>query len=586
MTRVVAVLLGTAGCLTVPSDQRKQCTDSSSCETALGEVCQDNVCWGGPPAGLFGMIAAPPAERTDLTSIERSIDALPSDGQLGNLQLARPVTIRGRVEAFCVAPTLCRGDSIAATVTIARAPLFLGGPGFKTVVTSKVGSPPGDSSFAATVPPTQDGEPPYVVTIVPEGSENGLRPAATGNISAAEQAPPLRMTFAAPANVDLGSVVLGRADSAVLSGNLTDAASNPLINYRVVARGRLDPEGPTTDVSTIEYSTTGAFSLVVADGAVGPLAIVAQPYDATAPTLSLYGLGTASSSHTLVEPQNVGDQVTVPLAIEGLGADGEVKRVSGARVAASSAYAPQLGGGFQAVVAADATTGANGTVQLTLRSGATFADSYRLRVVPPASSEWGAVYDEPLPLDRFTPVRLPRRIAMRGRVIDRDGRRIGNIAVTARPSQRFIWSIDSAARDFVAEIPAASTVTTHAGDFVLWVDPYLAGTWARYDIEFEVQKDSDIANWVYPDIEVPRMQQTAVSIGDVLVPDSALLRGTLTDLSDLPVAGGEVAIYLVMTDTSLCSFVLYPPTNCTIAARRMAAAVSDPQAIATLALPR
>lgn len=372
----------------------------------------------------------------------------------------------------------------------------------------------------------------------------------------------------------------------VLSGSLTDSTSRALADYRVVARGRLDPQGPMTEVSTVDYAATGTFQLVVADGVIEPIAIWAQPFDTTRPTLALYGLSASSSSHLIVEPPNVGDSVTIAMTVEGLGADGELKRVSGARVSVTGTYAPQLSGGPRAVVAADATTGSDGTVRLTLRNGATFADSYKLRVVPPANSEWGAVYEESLPLDRSVPKRLPRRIAMRGRIIDRDGRPVGKMAVTARPSQRFVWSLDSAARDFAAQIPAASTVTTNAGDFVVWVDPYLADVWARYDIEFEAPKSIEIASWVYPDIEIPRAQQTAFSIGDVLVPDSALVRATLVDMNGLPVAGGEVAIYQVITDTSLCDFVLFPPSNCTIPARRLATAVSDSSAVAALAVPR
>lgn len=586
MKRVVVLSIATAGCLAVPASQRKQCSDDFDCEAALGEICDDGVCWGGPPTGSFGLIVAPPAQRTDLTSVERAIDVLPRDGQLGNLAFARPVTIRGRVEAFCVAPTLCRGDSIAATVTISRAPLFRGGPGFKTVVAAKAGALPGENSFTATVPPTHDGEPPYAVTIVPDGSDNGVMPLAMGTVSAAEQAPPQRFTVVAPSDVDLGKIVLGAAGSSVLSGSLTDATARALINYRVVALGRLEPNGTTTEVSTVDYTTTGAFEVVVADGAVGPLTLQAQPFDSAQPTLYLYGLETNSSSHSLVEPPNLGSKVQIALAVEGLGADGEVKRVSGARVTVAGTYAPQLGGGFQAVVAGEATTGSDGAAPLTLLGGTTFADSYKLRVVPPANSELGVVYDETFRLDRTTPVRLPRRIAMRGRVIDGDGHPVGKISVTARPSQRFLWSLDSAASDFAAHVPAASTVTTNAGDFVLWVDPYLAGAWARYDLEFEAQKSVDIASWVRADVEIPRLQQTTVSVGDVPVPGSAFLRATLVDLSNQPVAGGEIEIYQVVTDTSLCGLVLFPPADCTASARRLAAAVSDSNAVVEFALPR
>lgn len=165
------VVLTAAGCLAVPGAKRKQCSDSSDCETVLGEVCEENACYGGPPAGAFGIIVSPPADRSDLGAVEREISALPGDGQVGILSLEPSVRITGRVEAFCVAPLICQGASIAATIAITRPPMFRGGPGFKTVVTSREGMPKGEASFTALVPRAHNGDPNYVVTIVPKAAE-------------------------------------------------------------------------------------------------------------------------------------------------------------------------------------------------------------------------------------------------------------------------------------------------------------------------------------------------------------------------------------------------------------------------------
>lgn len=578
--------LAAVGCLTVPGPERKQCAKTADCETALGEICDDGVCWGGPPSGAFGIMIAPPSDRDDLTTAEREIDMLPSDGQLGRLQLDAPVSLSGRVEAFCVAPMMCPGNSIAATVTITRPPLFRGGPGFKTIVMSRDNVPRGQPSFSVLVPQTRDGDPDYVITIVPEGDGNRDQPLAAGTVSAAELAPPMRSSIAAPTALDLGTLVLGNASSAVLSGNLTDAGSHTLTNYRVVALGRLDPNGPVTEVSTVDYSSTGAFSLVIADGAIAPLTIEAQPYDPTLPTLYVDGLDTQSSSHTIVQPANLGNTVALALAIEGLSGDGQVKPVSGAHVTATSLYAQPFGGALRAISAADATTGPDGAIQIELRDGTAFASSYKLRVVPPAGSELGVVYDDALRLDRTATVRLPRRVAMRGRVVEGGGRPVGQMSVTARPSLRFLWSLDDAARSFVAAIPVASAVTTKDGDFVLWVDPYIAGTWGRYDLEFDAPSGSEVASWVRPDVEVPRMQQTSVAVGDVVIPESALIRGILTDSHKAAAVGADLAIYQIPIDNSLCQLVLFPPAICTIAARRLAKGTSDPGGVVRLALPR
>ncbi len=580
------VVLTAAGCLAVPGAKRKQCSDSSDCETVLGEVCEENACYGGPPAGAFGIIVSPPADRSDLGAVEREISALPGDGQVGILSLEPSVRITGRVEAFCVAPLICQGASIAATIAITRPPMFRGGPGFKTVVTSREGMPKGEASFTALVPRAHNGDPNYVVTIVPESSGNGDRPLASGATSAAEQAPPLRMMLDASANGDLGRIVLGSERSVVLSGTLSDAASQALGNYRVVALGRLDSGGPLTEVSTVDYSTTGVFSVIVADGALEPLAIEARPYDATLPKLYLYGLAARSASYAIAQPPGLGSPVAVSFGVEGLSGDGQVKSVGGAHVSVSGVYAQPVGNEMRAVVAVDATSSSDGAVQLSLLNGAAFANSYKMRVIPPAGSELGVIYDEVLSLSRGTPVRLPRRVAMRGRVVDGTGQPVSKISVTARPSLRFMWSLDEAARNFVAEIPPASAVTGNAGDFVLWVDSYIAATWARYDLEFEAPSGSDAANWVRSDVEVPRTQQTAVAMGDVVMPDSALLRGTLTDSGEQPVVGGDLAIYQIPVDSSLCQLVLFPPSNCEIPARRLGKGTSDPRGIAKLALPR
>ena len=581
-----ATTLVAAGCLAVPGSQRKQCTASSDCETDIGEVCEDNMCFGGPPSGAYGIIAAPSADRSDLSPVELAVAALPSDGQLGLMPLQTSVSISGRIEAFCAAPLVCTGSSIAATITISRPPLFLGGPGFRTVVTSREGVFGGESSFLAMVPQSNDGDPDYIVTIVPEGSSNGDRPLATGAVSAAEQAPPLQTTLAAHTSINMGNIVLGSDRSVVISGTVTTAAAQALRDYRVVALGRLEPNGPVTEVSTIDYSGTGAFSLVVADGAIEPLAIEARPYDAKLPKLYLYGVAARSSSYAIVQPQNLGSSVSVSFAVEGLSGDGQVKSVSGAHVTATGVYTQPIGGESRAIVAADATSSFDGAVQMALLNGAAFASSYKLRVVPPAGSELGVIYDEVLALDRTAPVRLPRRVAMRGRVVDSQGNPVGKISVTARPSLRFLWSLDEVARAFVAEIPAATTVTSNAGDFVVWVDSYIAATWARYDLEFEAPSGSNMANWVLGDVEVPRIQQTAVALGDVAMPDAALLRATLTDSNNRPVVDGDLEIYAIPVDDSLCQWVLFPPSNCAMTARRLAKGTSDPQGTAKIALPR
>jgi hypothetical protein len=577
-----------AGCLSVPDTQQPQCTSNSDCDTALGEVCDQGACWGGPPTGMFAAIIAPPSDRTDLTTVERAMQTLPRDGQLGNLQLVTPATISGRVEAFCVAPVMTCGNSIAATITVTRPPLFAGGPGFKTVATSLGGVPHGSNSFSISVPPTNDGEPDYVITVVPDG--NGDLPPPNGMLSAAEQAPPRRITTAARTNLDVGTLVLGSDASQVLSGSLTDGATHALTKYRVVALGRLDTSGPVTEVSTVDYTANGQFALTVADGAIGPITIEARPYDANvvAPTLYMPGLDNVSSVHTLAQPPYLGAKMAVTIAIEGLGGDGAVKPVSGAHVTLTGTYEPEVGTGVgtRAVLSVDTTTGDDGLAHLTVLDGIAFATTYKLRVVPTSGSELGVIYDQDFTLGKTDPIRLPARVALRGRVVDRKGVPTGKISVTARPSLRFTWSLDPLAQEFVGEVPAPTTVSTDAGDFVVWVDPYVATVWGHYDLAFAAPKGIDAASWTHTDIEIPRMLQTAVSVGDETIPDTAFMHGKITDALNVPVNGGELRIFRVSADDSLCGVVPYEPAGCVIPAQLLGNGASDNNGVVKLALPR
>ena len=57
-------LLASAGCLSVPEGPIPQCETSADCDRAHGEVCEEGVCWGNPPAGPFAAIVSPPSERS------------------------------------------------------------------------------------------------------------------------------------------------------------------------------------------------------------------------------------------------------------------------------------------------------------------------------------------------------------------------------------------------------------------------------------------------------------------------------------------------------------------------------------------
>ncbi|CAN5623700.1 hypothetical protein BH11MYX1_BH11MYX1_25550 [soil metagenome] len=578
--------LGSA-CLQIPAGPSQECAADADCDTALGEACSDGVCYGGPPAGTFAAVVTPPSDRSDLITVELPHFTLPADGDLSTLVLATPARIGGRVEAYCGLPQSCEGTSIAATIVISRAPLFPGGTGFSTVVTSKDGLPRGSNSFSVTVPRSTSGDPPYVLSIVPSG--NGALPPANGATSAAEQAAPMLLQLAALSDIDTGTLVLGSAQSQVITGSLTDGASHLLQKYRVVARGRLVAGGPVTEVSTVYYTANGQYTITLSDGAIGPISVNATPYDANvvAPTLSLGGLEPRAAVRFIAQPANTGNKVLLTIPIEGLSTGGAVAPVAGAHVIVAARFSPMINGTSSATLSVETTTGADGMAHLTLLDGPAFAGLYKLRVIPPTGSLLGTIYDQPLALDAVSAVRLPPRVALRGRVLDGGGEAVGKLSVTALASVHFSWTEPEDAAAFLAGIPAPTALTSDDGSYVIYVDPYVAGVWGHYDLEFDAPSGVSSASWVVADVEIPREANLAtVTLPDATVPDSAYFRANLADPGHLRVGGGELRIFSIASDSSLCDRVPYPPANCVIPAQLLGHAASNETGALKLALPR
>src|SRR5690606_20998914 len=149
-----------------------------------------------------------PATREDLIATELAPLELPADGWLGEIQLEAPVTISGRVEAYCAsANQSCSTLSIGAEVRVTRPARFPGGPALRFSAQSVADTPRGTDSFTLRVPRTRPGDPPYIVTIDPDGG--GQEPAADGGTDPAELVPPRRFTLYATENVEHQTYTLG-----------------------------------------------------------------------------------------------------------------------------------------------------------------------------------------------------------------------------------------------------------------------------------------------------------------------------------------------------------------------------------------
>jgi hypothetical protein len=580
-------MFGLMGCLQVPRGAGQECMVDSDCNTVAGEVCNEGLCYGNPPAGQYAATMSAPIEREDLISTEIPSLSLPASGLLPDLELETPVTFSGRVEAYCPGSSTCSTLSIAAEVRLTRPSRFPGGPALRLSAQAKAGVPRGTDSFTIQIPRTHDGEAPYTVTIDPAGG--GEQPASNGGTDPAELVPPRRIELTATGNLEHQTYTLGGADLPVLSGTLKDAFGTSLTGYRVVALGRWDTTSAKTEISTVDYVSNGQYALTLAEGAIGPIEIVARPYDhnVIAPELHLNGLMPVTQTRLIAQPTGLGGRVDLQIPIKGLTGDGQVKPVSGARVIIVGQQDSAYQGAPALSFTVETITGDDGVAKLAVLDGAQLAASYRLQVVPPASSTLGVVYGATLSLDAPAAVQLPSRVGLRGRVIDIDGQPLGDVSVTARRSLRFLWSLDATDQGFLDEIPAATTITPDSGDFVVWVDPALADAWGHYDLTFETPKGSSSPDWVIPDFEIPRVAgQMTVSLGDVVIPDAAYIRAKVVDPAGNPVEGSALRIFLLPTDNLLCSQVSHAPDGCRVDATVVGDGESDAQGIVRLDLPR
>jgi hypothetical protein len=207
-------------------------------------------------------------------------------------------------------------------------------------------------------------------------------------------------------------------------------------------------------------------------------------------------------------------------------------------------------------------------------------------VIPPANSALGIVFDAPFSLSNTAPIRLLSRVEMHGRVVDQAGNPISGISVTARPSLRFRWSLDSDPQQFLRKVPDATYITSADGTFIVWVDGLVGDIYSGYDLELDAPAGSPVPSWFVTDIQMPRPVPDAIYLPDIAFPDAAFVHGTIVDSAGLMVPGGELRIFKVDNDMSLCDMVPRAPTDCTIPAQVLGHGTSDDVGVVKLTLPR
>jgi hypothetical protein len=569
-----------AGCVSVPEAPRPMCAKTSDCDTDHSEVCDEGVCWGNPPQGPFAAVLAPPSARHDLVPRELSQIAIPDDGWFGDLALESAVRMTGRVIAFCPPPmTGCEADTLAATITVSRPSQFPGGPGFTTVATVDAGA----SGFTIAVPRARSGDVPYTVTVVA-----GAGIETQGGNSAALPLPPLHFQVGMLDNTTV-KTELGGLDLPVLSGTLTDAAGRGLAQYRVAALGRWDPADPAVEVSTVDFTdASGAYAVTLSDDLVGTVELVARPTGKTvAPTVHLANIdSTRSSSRSVMVPTTLGVPRTVTVEVTGVDRSGMITPVSGALVSVAGAATKTL---TSFTVNDDESTDDKGIATLQLLDGIDLAGSYRLSITPPAGSSLGMLFDQKLVNLSALNLRLGARIPLSGKILDSAGNPLSNVSITARPSLRFLWTLDAAPQAFVAAIPAATAVTTlDTGEFVVWVDANVAQVWGHYDLLIEPPPTARAPTYLKSEVEIPRDGTlTSVSLGEITLPEPAFVHGRITTAAGDWLQGAELKLYQVVSAAvTLCSEVAHAPASCPIPSQLRGRGASDSDGIVRMTLPR
>jgi len=199
------------------------------------------------------------------------------------------------------------------------------------------------------------------------------------------------------------------------------------------------------------------------------------------------------------------------------------------------------------------------------------------------------VFQQPVTLDPSktgSQILLTKRVALAGRVLDVDGNPVASATVTARPSLRFLWSLDAAPQAFVAALPAATTQSANDGAFSLWVDRSIAQVYGRYDLVIEPPASLRVPAYVVTEIGVPESGTASSSMLDITLPGASFVHGQITGPAGDPVEGAELKLYLVTTELALCTQVRHAPAGCPIPAQIEARNNSDSEGTVRLALPR
>jgi hypothetical protein len=573
---LVVGVFAVAGCISVPDEEEPQCKLITDCDQPAGEVCEEGVCWGDPPAISMAAIIGPPGDAKDLVPFEVARLDIPRYGLIPQLQLGTPVTFRGQVVRGCpMGMPSCQSAPVTATISVTRPSSFPGGPGFSLALQTTA-----DGNFVMYLPQTRLGlDPPYILTIAP--SDRGA--ARSSMFSAdAEELAPRRMSLIATQDAPL-VLRLPPVTTHAISGRMLDGNGVGLAGYRVVARGGWIDGESATEVSTVAVTEAdGSYQLQLSDELIGKVVLRAEPPMTRPGTATVELAGVAPATVTPVNfrlPAAERAPQQLSLTVKSRDSGGQLLPADGISVRLRYDLL-DAGNSQTSRYDVEGTTNSAGVVTLSTVPGVIGTNwTYRLSMLPPADSKLGAVYDQPMIVGAggSPEVEIPGRVSITG-VLLYGTRAMKGVTLSVRPSRTFLQSLDASKRTFVGEIAVTTATTSKTGEFVVWADQQIAGVPARYSLTLQPPESELVPSWTHAEeVSIPADASRTLNVGTIYAVDSANVHGVITNPGGRPVAKARVLIYKL--DTSCL-------TDCNGTAQLIGRGVSDADGKVRMALPK
>jgi hypothetical protein len=569
--------LALAGCISTetPGGLPPMCETTDDCASAQGEVCDEGVCWGDPPAhARFAAMLVPPAERADLPVATLPVLSIAENGDIIGLVFPEAVTVHGRVLLACPnsveATYPCGPDaSVAAQILVERAPTFTGGPAFSRSVVATAGVEAGKDGFSFLLP--RDPEAEYRVTIQPDDTVGG------DQVSPGEIAPPRQLVVRADRSQEVQWYIGEPSQLKLVRGCVQNVLGEgaPYAGMKVVALGRWTQLSPLERASSRSVTDEdGCFELSVPRDMLDEFDIAVQPIGAAVqPSFTLRGefvRDPAEGEETVhvIDPPIVMPVAPAPaefrLPIEAQASAGGQEPVGSADVRLATVFqAPSLNLERDVDIRfeADAVTSEDGVAEVELYPGDETNRRYVVTVVPPAGSPFQSTFEREVWVgiggagDVLEALSLERRAAVTGRITLASGEPVEGAQIEARPSVLFRQALGEEERAELAALPIAIATTDADGQFLLWLDRQLVGREASYDIEVTPPLLSGAPGWSFEDTEVP-------DSGDLksrALPEASYARATVFDARRRVVPGAELHVFQLPPDDYCAQAATEPP---------------------------